>query len=122
MSDLSRPIFGITLLRWIFLAAISIGLLTISIVVRNQLEIEWSVQSLRDFVETLGIWGPLAYIGILTFRFVFLIPTGLLLLAAGIMFGPVQGALYAGLGMTGSGLLKYGFTLIIGRDVVDNSN
>jgi uncharacterized membrane protein YdjX (TVP38/TMEM64 family) len=118
MPDLSRSVFGLTLLRWIVLVAIGIGLLSISIVVRNQLDIEWSVQSLRDFVQTLGIWGPLAYVGILTFRFVFLIPTGLLLLAAGIMFGPVQGTLYAGLGMTGSGLLKYGFTLIIGRDVV----
>jgi len=118
MGTLKRKIFGVPLYRWLFLGALGVSLLVLSVIIRSKLNIDWNVQSLRNFVENLGIWGPLAFMGILTFRFVFLIPTGLLLLAAGIMFGPIEGTLYAGLGMTGSGLLKYGFTSIIGRDTV----
>lgn len=115
---LKRNLFGVPIYRWFILAGISLGLLALSILIRGRLDIDWNIESLRGFVKNLGMWGPLAFIGILTFRFIFLIPTGLLLLVAGIVFGPVYGTLYAGLGMTGSGLLKYGFTIIIGRDAV----
>lgn len=114
--SLTRNILGVPVYRWLILAGVGIGLLGMSVIIRGWLDIEWSIQSLRSFVESLGVWGPLAYIGILTFRFIFLIPTGLLLLTAGIVFGPAEGAVYAALGMTASGLLKYGFVSIIGRE------
>lgn len=111
-------LFGVSASRWLVLGVLGLGLVALSVLIRTQLEIAWDVQSLRAFVEGLGLWGPLAFIGILTFRFVFLVPTELLLLAGGIVFGPVEGTLYAGLGITESGLLKYGFVSIIGRDFV----
>lgn len=117
-SLLQSSLLGVPFYRWMVLGAIALTLLLLSILIRGHLDIEWSVESLRTFVQSLEVWGPLAYIGILTFRFVFLIPTGLLLLASGIMFGPVYGTLYAGLGMFGSGLLKYGAVQIVGRDVM----
>lgn len=112
---LVRKVFGVPVYRWLLLAGVMIGLLSISLLIRSQLDIDWSLESLRAFVSRLGIWGALAFIGILTFRFLFLIPTGLLLLAGGVIFGPVYGTLYAGLGMFFSGLLKYGFVGIVGR-------
>lgn len=114
-ETLGRKVLGVPVYRWLLLAGMMIGLLLLSILIRGQLNIEWSLESLREFVGKLGIWGPIAFIGILTFRFLFLIPTGLLLLAGGVIFGPVYGTLYAGLGMFCSGMLKYGFVAIVGR-------
>ena len=107
--------------RWLLLAVVWIGLVALSFLIRGRLDIEWSLESLRAFVEGLGALGPLVYVGILTFRFLFLIPTGLLLLAGGILFGPVYGTLFAGLGMFFSGLLKYAFAAIVGRDAILDS-
>jgi uncharacterized membrane protein YdjX (TVP38/TMEM64 family) len=118
MDRLSTKLFGIAVSRWLILAGVGLALLAVSVIIRDRLNIEWSVFSLRDFVETLGVWGPLAFIGILTFRFLFLIPTGILLLGAGILFGPAYGTLYAGIGMFLSGMLKYLVASIIGRDAI----
>lgn len=115
---LVRKVFGVPLYRWLLLIAIWGGLVLLSFQIRGRLNIEWSLESLRAFVEGLGVWGPIAYIAILVFRFVVLIPTGLLLLAGGVIFGPVYGTLYAGLGMFGSGMLKYAFAVIVGRDAI----
>jgi len=114
-AALLRKVFGVPVYRWLLLAGVMILLLSLSVLIRGQLDIEWSLESLRGFVGKLGVWGPIAFIGILTFRFLFLIPTGLLLLAGGVIFGPVYGTLYAGLGMFFSGMLKYGFLAIVGR-------
>jgi uncharacterized membrane protein YdjX (TVP38/TMEM64 family) len=111
-------IVGVPLYRWLLLGAVVLGLLGLSIIIRTQLKIEWNLESLRAFVQSLGIWGALAFIGILTFRFLFLIPTGLLLLAGGAIFGPVYGTLYAGFGMFLSGMLKFALIAILGRDKV----
>lgn len=115
---LARKIFGVALFRWATLGAIGLTLLAASFVIRERLDLEWNVESLRRFVDSLGFWGPLAYIAILTLRFIVLIPTSILLLAAGIMFGPAYGTLYAGIGLFGSGMWKYGLASIVGRDVM----
>lgn len=111
-------VFGVPVYRWLALAGVGAVLVLLSLFIRDRLDIKWSLESLRAFVLGLGFWGPLAYMGILTFRFLFLIPTGLLLLAGGILFGPLYGTLYAGLGIFGSGILKYGFVAIIGQDKI----
>lgn len=113
-----RVFSGVTLFRWVLLGVLLLCLLALSIYLRNQLNIEWSIESLRAFVLSLGVWGPVLYVGILVFRFLFLIPSGLLLLASGILFGPFYGALYAGLGLTGSALWKFGVVSIVGQDIV----
>ena len=114
----NRSILGVPVFRWAILAGIGLGLFAASILVRGQLDLEWNVDSLRRFVKNLGFWGPLAYITIFTLRFIVLIPTSILLLAAGIMFGPFYGTLYAGLGLLGSGLWKYALASIVGRDFI----
>ena len=115
---LHHKIFGVAVFRWAILGAIGLILVAASFVVRERLDLQWDVESLRRFVQSLEFWGPLAYIAILTLRFIILIPTSILLLAAGILFGPVYGTLYAGIGLFGSGMWKYGLASIVGRDVI----
>ncbi|MFK7978121.1 MAG: TVP38/TMEM64 family protein [Halioglobus sp.] len=114
----SRVIAGVPARRWVALAGLLVCLFALSLYLRSHLSIDWSVDSLRAFVQLMGVWGPISYIGILVFRFLFLIPSGLLLLASGILFGPAYGAVYAGLGLTGSALWKFGVVSIVGQNVV----
>lgn len=118
MAFLKRSFLGLPLYRWLAIALAGLALLGLSIAIRGHLNIEWSVGSLRAFVLSLGLWGPIAYIGILSFRFLFLIPTGILLIGAGVVFGPFYGSLYAGIGLFLSGMTKYLFALVIGREAL----
>ncbi len=113
-----NTLFGVTVYRWALLGVLMVLLLVLSVFIRGHLDIEWSMESLRVFVQSLGVWGPLAYIDILVFRFLFLIPSGLLLLAAGILFGPLYGALYAGIGLIGSAFWKFAMVSIVGQNIL----
>ena len=115
-SGPSTGFLGISAARWAALAAVACGLGLLSVFVRDALALEWSVASLRELVGRAGWWGPLFYIGVLTFRFAVLVPSSILLTAAGICFGAVPGALYATVGLTLSSLLKYAIASIAGRD------
>jgi len=114
----SNTLLGVSIYRLLLLVVLMVLLIVLSVYIRGHLDIEWSMDSLRLFVQSLGVWGPLAYIGILVFRFLFLIPSGLLLMAAGILFGPVYGALYAVLGLFGSALWKYAMLGIVGQNIL----
>jgi uncharacterized membrane protein YdjX (TVP38/TMEM64 family) len=104
-----REIIGVPLYRWLLLLMAGLALFRLALLVRDHLKITWSLQSLRAFVVGLGLRGPAAFIGVLTFRFLFLIPAQLLLVAGGVIFGPVLGTLYGGLGMFFCGMLNIAF-------------
>lgn len=112
----SRELLGISTGRWILLGLIAIALAGLSLAVRDRLDLEWSVASLRALVDRAGPWGPAVYVAILAFRFAVLVPSSILLTAAGICFGAVPGTLYATLGLTLSALLKYAVASVAGRD------
>jgi len=114
--NVSREILGISLHRWVLLILLALGFAGLSIVVRERLDLEWSVESLRALVASAGIWGPLVYVSILAFRFAVLVPSSILLTAAGICFGALAGTLYATLGLSISALLKFAVASIAGRD------
>ncbi|CAG0952563.1 hypothetical protein MYXO_00289 [Myxococcaceae bacterium] len=80
--------------------------------------VEWTAASLRDLVERAGIWGPVVFVALLSIRPVLVIPSQLLMIAGGICFGGFAGALYAAFGITIGGILAYGVTRWIGRDLV----
>lgn len=104
--------------RWLALATIASGFVVLSFLVRDALALEWSVASLRELVGRAGAWGPLVYVAMLTFRFAVLVPSSILLTAAGLCFGAFAGMLYATAGLTLSALLKYAVAAIAGRDVL----
>jgi len=102
---------------WLVLAYLVV-LVGVSALVRDSLEIEWNAQSVRELVAEAGIWGPLLFLGMMTFRFVFMIPSPILLTAAGICFGVALGTLYGGLGLLLSAVLKLVAAQIAGREML----
>ena len=80
--------------------------------------IDWSVESLRRTVGSLGAWSPLAFIALLGMRSLLLLPAPLMLIAAGLIFGAPAGALWGALGLTLSALLQYGLVRWIGSDAL----
>lgn len=111
-----REFLGIAGPRWALLGVVALVALGLSLAVRQQLDLEWSVESLRALVGRAGIWAPFVYVGILSFRFAVLVPSSILLTAAGLCFGAGPGTVYATLGLTISGLLKFAVASIAGRD------
>lgn len=85
---------------------------------RQALGIEWSPETVRARVADFGLWGPAVFVTLLTFRMVIMIPSQVLLIAAGLCFGALAGTLYGVMGITLSAAIAFGFVRWIGRDVV----
>lgn len=83
---------------------------------RNYLGIEWSPDSVRETVRDAGIWAPLFFIALVTLRLVILVPSQILLAAAGLLFGASLGALYGAIGMTLSAILNFATVRVAGID------
>jgi uncharacterized membrane protein YdjX (TVP38/TMEM64 family) len=83
---------------------------------RNALGIEWSPESVRETVRDAGLWAPALFITLVTFRLVILIPSQILLAAAGLLFGATLGAVYGAIGMTLSAVLTFTIVRIAGID------
>jgi len=74
---------------------------------------------LRDWLRSLGAWGPLALIAINAAQIVAApIPGQLVQAAAGYLFGLWPGALYGALGMTLGGALSMSLGRVYGRPLV----
>lgn len=89
-----------------------------ALALRQHLGIEWSAEAIRDLVAGYGIWGPVAFVAITTFRSVLLVPSQILLVAAGVCFGSAAGTLYGALGLLISGSIAYLLTRTIARKTV----
>jgi uncharacterized membrane protein YdjX (TVP38/TMEM64 family) len=84
--------------------------------VHHSLQIEWSAESIRSVVDQAGYWGPLIFLAMMTFRFAVLIPSPILLAAAGVCFGVFAGTVYGGLGLLLSALFKFAVAKLLGRE------
>lgn len=85
---------------------------------RRHLGLEWSAESIRDVVDGYGAWGPVAFVALMGVRSALLIPSQILLVAAGLCFGAVAGAVYGGLGIVLSGSLAFAVARYAGREAV----
>jgi uncharacterized membrane protein YdjX (TVP38/TMEM64 family) len=85
---------------------------------RSALGIEWSAEGVRDRVRDLGAIAPLVFVLLMTFRFVVMIPSPILLVAGGLCFGAGAGALYGAAGLTAAALWKWGLVQWAGADAV----
>jgi len=95
----------------------AVGIVALSgFFVRESLQIDWSADSVRTLVEHAGMWGPALFLVLMTFRFAVLIPSPILLTAAGVCFGVVAGTVYGGLGLLSSALLKFALAKLVGRE------
>ncbi len=75
-------------------------------------------ESFKTFVLSLGLAGPLIFIGIFIIRPLFLIPSIALFVGGGLAFGPVLGPAYASLGAALGGAVGFWFSRLMGRDYV----
>lgn len=82
--------------------------------VRTRHGLEWEAESIRQLVEGYGFWGPLVFTLLVAFRLVFLIPSQVMLVAAGVCFGFIEGTLYGTLGIALSGLIAFWLVRALG--------
>jgi uncharacterized membrane protein YdjX (TVP38/TMEM64 family) len=83
-------------------------------------DIEWRPESLRDAIAGLGIFGPLAMIGIMTFRPFLGLPSWLVMLATGMLFGPALGTVCSAVGGLLGAALIFGIARALGREAVQS--
>jgi uncharacterized membrane protein YdjX (TVP38/TMEM64 family) len=102
--------------------ALSVGVIALGLAgaywLHVYLDLEWKPEALRDYVAALGLLGPVAVVAIMTFRPFLGLPTWLVLLACGMLFGPWLGALYGAIGGLLGGALIFGIARAFGRDAV----
>src|SRR6476646_6843483 len=71
-------------------------------------------------VESLGVWAPLAFIGIYVIATLCLIPGSLLTLGAGVLFGLIWGSIYTFMGATLGAIAAFWVSRYVARKWVAN--
>jgi len=75
-------------------------------------------ESFKAFVISLGLLGPIIYVGIFVIRPFFLIPSIVLFVGGGLAFGPILGPSYASVGAALGGTVGFWFSRKMGHDYV----
>jgi len=76
-------------------------------------------QRLQHLLESLGVFAPLVFMGMMAFAVIStFVPTLVLDIAAGIIFGPILGTLYAVLGAEVGALMAFFVARGLGRDAM----
>jgi len=97
-------------IRLFLLLLIGAGLV-VAIVYRGHL----TPGQLRGLVDGLGMWGPVAFVGLWLMASVFFIPGTALTAAGGALFGPLWGPVYSLVGGVTGASLAYGVGRFLGR-------
>lgn len=71
-----------------------------------------------EWVGTLGVWGPLAFIAVYVIAVIFLMPAFLLTIASGAIFGVTRGSIYVMIGAMVGGLVAFLIARYLIRDFV----
>jgi uncharacterized membrane protein YdjX (TVP38/TMEM64 family) len=80
--------------------------------------IEWDVEAARALVEGMGFWAPGIFILLVAFRMILLVPSQVMLVAAGVCFGFLWGTIYGAVGVILSGLMAFGVARYLGGDIL----
>ena len=75
-------------------------------------------ESFKAFVLSLGILGPIIYVGIFVIRPLLLIPSIALFVGGGLAFGPILGPSYASVGAALGGTVGFWFSRKMGHEYV----
>lgn len=95
---------------------IVLGLLAILIGLYRFIPFDQYLAKAIAWVESLGPWAPIAFIGIYTIAAILFIPGSLLTLFAGTFFGIISGTIYVSIGSTLGATLAF----LIGRHLARN--
>jgi len=96
-------------------ALLFVGFLTL----RREMGIEFSPESLRDAVAGMGIWAPIFYVTLVAFRVPLGMPSQVVLLGGGLVFGAVQGTLYGAVGLVVSAVVLFLGSRWAGRESIE---
>jgi len=86
------------------------------VAVRRTLGLELAPDSVRDAVATAGGWAPLVYIGVVAFRVPLGLPSQLVLVGGGLLFGARAGSCYGAIGLVLSAVALFAGSRTLGRD------
>jgi uncharacterized membrane protein YdjX (TVP38/TMEM64 family) len=86
--------------------------------IRQQLGIEITQESLRSYVDEMGPLAPVIFVAAVALRWVLAIPSAVILTVGGAVFGVTLGTLYGALGMTIMGLAQYILVHVAGADAL----
>jgi uncharacterized membrane protein YdjX (TVP38/TMEM64 family) len=100
----------------LMLIAFTAGLFLAGQLIRSQLGIEISQESIRKLVDGLGWKAGAIFVGLVTFRQFLFLPSMVVLPVGGIVFGAELGTVLGATGILGSALLKYSIARALGRE------
>jgi uncharacterized membrane protein YdjX (TVP38/TMEM64 family) len=105
---------GRSRLRWGVAVLAILALLALS----QTLPVDELVTSLRRTVDSLGVWGPVFFLGVYVGATLLLIPGSALTLAAGALFGTGMGLVTTSLASTVSAAIAFLIARYLARDAV----
>lgn len=103
------------------LAVLAVAVVVGVALVRRSLGIELDLDpdTVRTAVSGLGVWAPLVYVGVVAFRVPLGLPSQVILVGGGLLFGTLAGTLYGALGITLSALVLFVASRWAGQEAVE---
>lgn len=98
--------------------AIALAVLVGFALLRRSLGLDFDPQSMHEAVSEMGVWGPLVYVGIVAFRVPLGLPSQLVLVGGGLVFGTLSGTLYGAAGLLASAVFLFIVARHTGRDAL----
>jgi len=108
MHRLLRPALGVVIVAALYAVGRAVG---------GELSLELSgdaIFSARDWITGFGAAGIAVYVAIVAFRTFLALPSALVLILGGLVYGGGQGALWGAVGLFLSGHLQYGLARLLG--------
>lgn len=104
--------------RGIVTLGVLAGIVVAFATLRRQLGLEFDPESMHQVVADMGIWAPLVFVGIVTFRVPLGLPSAIVLVGGGAVFGALAGTLYGALGILCSGIFMFFAARATGPDAI----
>src|SRR5438128_10031832 len=87
---------------------------------RRALGIELEPASIRESVDRLGVWGPLAFVAIVALRIPLGVPSAIALIGGGLVFGSIEGTIYGAAGLLISAIAVFLAARWAGREAIES--
>lgn len=89
------------------------------LLVRRALGLEFAPEAVQASVQRMGIWAPLVFVFIMAFRVPLGLPSQVVAMGGGLIFGTLAGSAYGAIGITISAVVIFVGSRWAGRDVVE---
>lgn len=107
-------------MRWGRVALIPIAIVLVAsfLLLRRSLGLDFDPDSMQQAVAGMGVWAPLVYVAIVAFRVPLGLPSQLVLVGGGLVFGTLSGTVYGALGLLTSAVFLFLTARYAGRETV----